>query len=143
MSYRIEISGGLFHLFNNSSRNITNLRKNIDYFFYIKIQQFYYIRFTLTLKNNSSNPFPNIFCHKLYNKDDYKINIGYNQSISSIINGDQLIISVSNNITNNSIYYINYKIKPLYNIDYIVSKIEIDDCFIDLIITNFPKQYTP
>ena len=134
IGFKIDFSGGLFQLFNNAPKNITYLKKNVDYFFYTRIKIFNYIRFTLTMKSNSNItaiPFQNIESQNLREKYDYQKHRGYNQSISPIINGDKLIISISNNITDQYFYYINFKIRPLYNIDYMVASIDIVDYYID------------
>ena len=134
MQVNIDFSGGLFHLINNTSKNIIKLKKDEDYFFYIEAQQFSYARFTLTMSYNSNistNPFSEIFIQELEKREYYYSYHGYYESISPIIKGNQLIISVSHNISEESTLYINFRINPLYNIDYIIANIEVIDCFID------------
>ena len=51
MRVNINISGGLFDLLNNTSKNMFNLRPDNDYYFFIEAHQFYFIRLTLTMNN--------------------------------------------------------------------------------------------
>ena len=134
MRVKIKIPGGIFQLFNNTSKNITKLKSKEDYLFYTTAQRFNYIRFTLTMSYNSNmtiDPFLDIFFQELYSQENYKsVGINYNKPVSSIRKGDQLIISASYNISNVSTHYIIFKINPLYNIDYMIANIEATDCHI-------------
>ena len=143
IGFKFDILGSMLQLFNNTPNNMTNLKENVDYFFYTKTQRFNNIIFTLTIKNNSNmtkSPFPNIYCQQLQKIEFYKDKKGYNQPISGIINENQLIISISNYILEEFIYYINFKIRPLYNIDYMIARIDVFDCSIDLDNYKYSKD---
>ena len=149
MQVKIELSGGVFHLFNNTSKNIIKLKSNEHYWFYAAVERFSYIRFTLTMNYNSimtTDPFTNFFFQECYYQGDYKKS--YNKGephykpVSSIRNGDQLIISVSYNISAKGYNYIYFSITPKNNIDYMIANINITDCFIDLDnYKNFQGKY--
>ena len=134
MQVNIRISGGIFQLFNNTSKNIAKLKSKEDYLFYAIAQRFNYIRFTLTMNFNSNmttDPFLNIFFQELNYEGYYKgVGINYNKPVSSKRDGDKLIISSSYNISNISTRYIIFKINPQYNIDYMIANIEATDCYI-------------
>ena len=128
MQVNIKISGGIFQLFNNISKNITKLKSKEDYLFYTTTRKFNYIRLTLTMNYNSNMttaPFLNILFQELdYNGYNKGVSIKHNKSVSSIRDGDQLIISSSYNISDTSTNYIIFKINPLYNIDYMIANID-------------------
>ena len=149
MQVNIELSGGVFQLFNNTSKNIIKLKSNEHYLFYTAAKRFSYICITLTMNYNSNmttDPFKNFFFQEFYYQDDYKKD--YNQGerhykpVSSIRNGDQLIISVSYNISAEGYKYLFFNITPKYNIDYMIANINVTDCFIDLDnYKNFQGKY--
>ena len=131
----IDISGGIFNLFNNITKNITKIKSDNDYLFFIEVKRFSYIIFTLTINNftnSTMTPFSYIYFEELYNRENYNRNYK-KASISTIKNGNQLILTIIQNISDREeIKYINFKIKPTFNIDYMLANPEVHDCYIDL-----------
>ena len=131
----IDISGGIFNLFNNITKNITKIKSDNDYLFFIEVKRFSYIIFTLTINNftnSTMTPFSYIYFEELYNRENYNRNYK-KASISTIKNGNQLILTIIQNISDREeTKYINFKIKPTFNIDYMLANPEVHDCYIDL-----------
>ena len=128
---KTSISGGSYELLNNTSKYISNLESGNDYFFFIKTKQYDIINLTLTM-NNSANPFSYIYYQELSQREDSNNNFEKFQSISEIIKGNQLIISISINISKYSTNYINVNFNPSYNIDIMIANINIHECLFDL-----------
>ena len=129
---KADISGELYEFYNNTKRYIKNLNIDNDYFFFIKVNQFNFINFTLTMDYKEKEAFSYIFCEEsssMEYSDDKEIEI---QPISSIIDNNQLIVTIHQNISNYSTKYIFFKIRPSYNIDYILANIDITDCLINV-----------
>jgi len=131
--------GGSYELLNNTSKNISNLKSGNDYFFFIKTNQYDIISLNLTM-NNLSYPFIYIYYQELSKREESNNNLEKIQSISQIIKGNQLIISISQNISKSSTNYINFKFSPSYNIDNMIAKINIVECLIDLITFRETKN---
>jgi hypothetical protein len=114
---------------------MTKLKSDDDYFFFIKAKRFNFIRLTLTINNYSNqttNPFSYIYSQEKGEKTPNRYNYK-NPLISPIINGNQLIITISQYISGSeTTKYINFIIRPSYNIDYMLTNVDITDCFIDL-----------
>lgn len=127
---KIDVSGGLYELFNNFSKNITKIKPDDDYYFFIKVQQFSFIRFTLTMSNNmnlTKNPFSYMYYSELYQSK-----IGKNQTINPIIDENQIIVTSSKNVSLYSTQYIYFRIKSLFNIDYMIVNMDKIDSLFDL-----------
>ena len=133
ISANINISGGLFDLFNNTSKNMAKLRPDGDYLFFIKSSRFNYIRLTLTMEdylNQTINPFSYLNSSELSEKGYYKSYKTNERSISPIINGQQILIS--QNVTDYSTNYMFFQFKPSYYIESMNIKVYVVDCLLDL-----------
>ena len=138
---KLDISGISYELINNTINNITNLKADNDYFFYIKVKQFSFINITLTMNYFKREPFSYIYYQELAVRENYNDNDKNVQIILPIINKNQLIISFSKNITKSSINYICFKIKPSYNIEYMLINIDPIEYLIDLDHNNYLTLY--
>ena len=139
---KINVSGKSYELINNSYKNLTNLTSKNDYYFFIKGKPFDFISVTLTMNKLTTNPFSYIYYQELSRREDYNDKIINKQNISSIINGNKLIVSFSQRIIKNSSQYMNFKFKPSYDIDNMLSTIDITECFLDMeSITASKKIY--
>ena len=133
MRVNINISGGLFDLLNNTSKNMFNLRSDNDYYFIIEAHQFNFIRLALTMNNYmnlTTNPFSYIYYYQLEDRKNYYYYKKYEESISPIINEKQIIIS--KNVSGVSTNYIYFRIRPSYYIDKTTIKVDVTDCLINM-----------
>ena len=145
MLAKIDISGGIYELFKNTSKNITKLKSDDDYFFFTEAKRFNFIKLTLTINNDmnlTTNPFAYVYSEEKSDRRNYYNNYyKKNTSISSIINGDQQIVTITQYMSDSEYKkYINFIIRPSYNIDYMLTNIEITDCLIDLNNYNYSKK---
>ena len=80
MLAKIDTSGGTYNLFNNTSKNMTKLKSDGDYyFFFLDAKEFNFVRFTLTINNYmnlTTNPFPYI-----YSKEKTSIKVSNNSPV--------------------------------------------------------------
>ena len=127
---KIDVSGGSYELFPNEVQNLTNFRIENDYFFFIEAKQYDIINMILSLKYQTIEPFSYIYYDELYERQQYNYNVKNISSISSNINNNNLFVTVTQNISHASTKYILFKIRPSYNIDYMLAKINIDECLI-------------
>ena len=138
----INISEESYELFSNVPQNINDLKSDKEYLFFMKVKQFNFIRFTLTLKNQNIKPFSYISYQELSKKEEYNDNNFENiESESTILNTTHSIISISKNISEYHINYIFFKIIPSYDIDYMLANVDIADCLFDLLTNDFQEKY--
>ena len=77
MQVNISLSGGLFDLFNNTPKNMSKIRADNDYYFFIKSQRFYFLRLTFEIKdylNLTNSSFLYINSSQLSERQNYKSN---------------------------------------------------------------------
>jgi len=135
---KTSISGCSYLLYNDTSNYISNLESGNDYFFFIKTKQYDIVNLTLTM-NNLANPFSYIYYQELSKREDINNNFEKIQSISEIKKGNQLIISISKNISEYSTHYLTFKFSPSYNIDNMTVEINIHQCIFNLRHWGDPK----
>ena len=125
---KISVSGGSFELFNNTSKYITNLKSENDYFFFIKTKEFDIINLTLSYPITIENPIYYIYYQELSKREGYNNNFQTIQTVSQILNKTHLTILISQNISKESTQYINYKFRSSNNVDNMIAKINIIEC---------------
>ena len=116
----------IFDLSNSNPQTIYNLISGKVYFFYIKVTQYSKVDISLIHTNSSNKPLNNINVYEYENKDSfasYHRNISKAITISTDLN--QYVISFSHYIGLYTTKYIAFLIKPLFNIDYLISNYEI------------------
>ena len=121
----ISAEGGAFDLSNGLSKNITNLKSGISYYFFIPSTQLLTALITLNMNYMNTKPFTYSYIYEYESR--------YNSSYSSSSNKSLSITTKNNELTSSLIYSINYfstkyialKFTPNYNINYIIAKYDI------------------
>ena len=120
-----ESFGGEIRLENNESKNFSNIKANIPYYFYTKINSFQTCFITFKFKNLSVTPFDYIEIYEYKNQPDSEFKIAEKQKTKvQKVNNDESIISTSYQVMSSNIFGIAFKIIPKYNFDYIDVKID-------------------
>ena len=115
------------NLINGIYKTIHNVSSEKTYFLFINANQFSKAKIDLSLNCMNNQPFNNIHIYEF--KTKCKSNNCYINDKKSEIKTNEidnkLVSSISYIITSGSANYLAIKINPLYNIDYIDTKIEI------------------
>ena len=135
LSIKLDIIEFTYKLSNGLSRNITNLLSNNEYFLFIKAKTFEMINVTLTMKDENKIPFSYLYLNHYVEEKASCYNSTY-QPISSIAKNGQLISSFSYLIMEDLTGVIALKIKPLYNINYLNIKIDVENHAADFFYGN-------
>ena len=118
-----ESFGGEIKLESNESKNISNIKANLPYYFYTQANLFQTSLITLRFKNLSVTPFDYLDIYEYKNQDsDFKITEKQKPKIEKM-NNDESIISFSYQVKSFDISRIAFKITPKYNFDYLIAKI--------------------
>ena len=112
---------------NSNTQTINNLTPGKIYLFYIKVKPYSKVDISLNINKISNNiPFNNIYIYEYEKKDIYA---SYHSSelknITTSIKENEFTSSFSHNIDFNITNYMAFSIKPLFNIDYLISKYNI------------------
>lgn len=129
---RINIMGSSYELFNNEIKSIYNLISGEPYFFLIKATKDQTANVNLSIYNEKTNPFSYLIFYEFKDKNIASFNIYENISISSKIEGNELITSCSFSVSSDETNYIGIKLTPNYNIESISTKIIVGGCGYDL-----------
>ena len=126
LSVKLDIFEFTYKLSNGVSKNITNLLSNNEYLLFIKAGTLEMINVTLTMKDENKIPFSYLYLNHYVDETASCYNTTY-QPISPIVKNGQLISSFSYLIMADLTGVIALKIKPLYNINYLNVKIDVEN----------------
>ena len=130
---KCEIFGGSFLLESGGAiNNIGYLKSNSNYYLFIRATQFNKVNIELAMNYMNDTPFSNITFSELNNEKNY-IYSYESHSKSMITENNQSIISLDYLLNQSkSSYYLEVKITPLYDIDSVIARINIINCYYDL-----------
>ena len=118
-----------YDLNNGIQKAFYNLKSNTTYIFYGEAKPFQLAKIYCETNNLSTKPFDNIIIYELRTKTYDYYNIKGNEPISFTPNNKKSSISTSYEISNSYTKLLAFRIKPLYDIDYITVKISIQGSY--------------
>ena len=137
---KISAEGGAFDLNNGSSKNITNLKSGISYYFFLP--SIYLKTASINLKMNYMTTKPFTYSY-IYEKKSRCISTylkSSSESLSTTKKNNELTSSFTYSVSNVNTKYIILKFTPNYNISYIVVNINAEGVY-DL-SNGLPKNIT-
>ena len=123
------IVDGFYDLSNGVDKNITNLKSEIPYYFFLPSIQLQTLSINLNMSYMSTKPFNYTYIYEYENKYSYKYLKGSTQSLSTTTKNDILISSFRYSVDNYKTKYIALKLILNDNINYIVVNINADGVY--------------
>ena len=114
-----------YDLNNGIQKTFYNLKSNTTYIFYCEGESFQLAKIYCETNNKSTKPFDNIIIYELRTKTYDYYNVKGNESIVFTTNNKKSSISASYEISNSNTKLLAFRIKPLYDIDFITVNISI------------------
>ena len=136
LTVKIDIEEGLYDLSNGIPLNVTNLKSGNTYNFFFESTIYHIALINLTMKYMNNQPFSYVNIYEYSSKSSSNGNI--TQSITTSIKNDELISNFTYSIKNDTTKYMVLEIQPTYDIDYIVVKIDEQNCLYQL--SNYDLQ---
>ena len=122
---KINAEGGAFDLSNSLSKNITNLKSAITYYFFLPSIYLQIASINLNMSYMSSIPFSYSYIYELSSRYTSTYLRKSSQYISTTKINNELTASFTYSVNNYKTKYIVLKFTPNYNINYIVAKFDI------------------
>ena len=105
-----------------------NLKAGISYYFFLEAKIRQTNKIFLSMNNLANIPFKQVNIYEYVNQDTHEYENRESQSISFSKNENQLVgSSISYQVKKSNVNHFSFKIKPLYDIDYIITLINIEE----------------
>ena len=131
ITIQMNSSGNSYDMSKGLSKNITNLISGAPYTFYMNVDRLDIVTISFTMNNFGKIPFTDIYVFEQASKHNSYLNSS-SQPISFLNEGNQIIADFSYQINHFASNIAGFKITPNFDIDYMVSKIDIEKCLYEL-----------
>ena len=131
ISIQMNSSGNSYDMSKGLSKNITNLISGAPYTFYMNVDRLDIVTISFTMNNFGKIPFTDIYIFEQASKHNSYLNSS-SQPISFLNEGNQIIADFSYQINHFASNIAGFKITSNFDIDYMVSKIDIEKCLYEI-----------